>query len=122
MEHEPILQMRSDRMILRYAYHKPFLVKFCDKCEWQNGFKPDKGDLDGYVDRSKTNKGTGAGMYRRGLRRGHSFSFGLHTTSFQTEVYTIMAHIMEDIERGYTDGNICILSNSQSLRPLRVSR
>jgi hypothetical protein len=34
MEHEPILQMRSDRMLLRSTYHKPFTVKFPDKCEW----------------------------------------------------------------------------------------
>jgi hypothetical protein len=25
----------------RYAYHKPFTVKFSDKCEWQNKFQPD---------------------------------------------------------------------------------
>jgi hypothetical protein len=37
MEHEPILQMGSDRMLPRYAYHKPFTVKFPDKCEWQMG-------------------------------------------------------------------------------------
>jgi hypothetical protein len=41
MEHEPILQMGSDMMLPRYAYHKPFTVKFPDKCEWQNGFNPD---------------------------------------------------------------------------------
>jgi hypothetical protein len=34
MEHEPILQMGSDMMLVRYAYHKPFTVKFPDKCEW----------------------------------------------------------------------------------------
>jgi hypothetical protein len=41
VEYEPILQMGSDRMLLRYAYHKPFRVKFPDKCEWQNEFNPD---------------------------------------------------------------------------------
>jgi hypothetical protein len=81
MEHEPILQMGSDRMLPRYAYHKPFTVKFPDKCEWQNGFNPDnKAGLVWYTDRSKTNKGTVAGVYRWGSRRGHSFSLGLHTT------------------------------------------
>jgi hypothetical protein len=38
--------MGTNRMIPRYAYHKPFMVKFPDKCEWQKGFKPDiKGGL-----------------------------------------------------------------------------
>jgi len=36
MEHEPIPQMKSDRKLLRYAYYKPLMVKFHDKCEWQN--------------------------------------------------------------------------------------
>jgi hypothetical protein len=33
MEHEPNLQMGSDRMLPRYADHKPFTVNFPDKCE-----------------------------------------------------------------------------------------
>jgi len=41
MEHEPILQMGTYKMKQRYAYHKPFTVKFPDKCEWQNKFQPD---------------------------------------------------------------------------------
>ena len=40
MEHEPILWKGTDRMILRYAYHKPFMVKSPEKCEWKKGFKP----------------------------------------------------------------------------------
>jgi hypothetical protein len=42
MKHEPILQMGSDRMFLRYAYHKLFMVNCPDKCEWQNRFNPDQ--------------------------------------------------------------------------------
>jgi hypothetical protein len=110
MEHEPILQMRSDRMLLRYAYHKPFTVKFPDKCEWQNRFNLDsKGGLVWYTDGSKTNEGTGAGVYRWGLSRGHSFNLGLHTTVFHAEIYAIKACIMENIEKGYTGRNISIL-------------
>jgi hypothetical protein len=41
LEHEPILQMGTDRFVPKYAYHKPITVKFLDKCEWQNGFKVD---------------------------------------------------------------------------------
>lgn len=65
MEDEPIPPMRADRVTPRYAYHKPFTVKFLGSCEWQNGFKPDiKGGLVWYTDRSKTNKGTGEEVYR----------------------------------------------------------
>jgi hypothetical protein len=51
-------------MLLRFVYHKPFMVKFPDKCKWQNGFNPDnKGHLVWYIDGYKTNKGTVAGVY-----------------------------------------------------------
>jgi len=33
IEHEPILQIWTDRMIPSYAYHKPFTAKFADKSE-----------------------------------------------------------------------------------------
>jgi ribonuclease HI len=72
-----------------------------------------KGGLVWYTDGSKTNKGTGAGVYRWGSRRGHSFSLGLHITLFQAEIYAIKACIMENIEKGYTGRNIYILSDSQ---------
>jgi hypothetical protein len=50
----------------------------------------------------------------RGLRRGHSSILGLHSTVFQTEIYTIYTCVIETIERGYMCRNICILSNSQA--------
>jgi hypothetical protein len=66
------------------------------------------------MDGSKTNKSTGAGVYRWGSRRGHSFRLGLHTMVFQAEIYTIKACITENIEKGYTEKKICILSDSQA--------
>jgi len=99
MENKPILHMWSDRMLLRYAYHKPFTVKFPEKCIWQNGFNRDnKQGLVWYTDGSKTSKGTGAQTYRWGSRWGHSFSRGLHTTVFQAEMYAIKACTMENTE------------------------
>jgi ribonuclease HI len=102
-------------MLSRYAYHKSFTVKFADKCEWQNRFNPHiKGGLVWYTDGSKTNKGTGAGVYRWGLRKRNSFSLGLHIMVFQAEICAIKACVLENIEKGYTGRNICILSNSQA--------
>jgi len=31
MDHEPIRQMGTVKMMLRYVYHKPFVVKFPNK-------------------------------------------------------------------------------------------
>jgi hypothetical protein len=58
------------------------------------------------MDRSKTNEGTGAMVYKWSLKQGHSFSLGLHTTAFQAEIYVIKACIMENIEYGYRGRNI----------------
>ena len=43
------------------------------------------------MDVSKTNKNIGAGAYGLGVKRGHSFSFGLNPTVFQAAVYAIKA-------------------------------
>jgi len=61
----------------------------------------------------KTNKGTDAGVYGWGLRRGHSFILGFHTTLLQIEIYTIEACIMENTEKCYTWRNIYFLSDRQ---------
>jgi hypothetical protein len=59
-------------MLLRYAYHKPFTVKFPNKREWHNEINPDNW----YTDKSKTNTGTGDGDYRWDSRRGTASVLG----------------------------------------------
>jgi hypothetical protein len=77
MKKEPILQMGSDKMIPRSVYDKPFMIRFPNRSEWKEGFQPDrKGGLIWYTDGSKTNKGTGAGVYCYGTGRKPSISFG----------------------------------------------
>jgi hypothetical protein len=62
MKHEPICKTGSDRMLPSYAYHKPCMVKFPEKCGYQNGFDPDnKGGVVWYAARSRTKKVTGVG-------------------------------------------------------------
>ena len=90
-------------MIFRHAHHKPLTVKFPDKCEWQISFKPHiREGLVWYTDGSKSIKGNGTGQHRRGLRKSHSFSLGLHNTVFQAKIYNIKACNMENREQGYT--------------------
>jgi len=97
------------------VYSKTFTIKFPDKCEWQNVFNPDnKGGLVWYKDGSKTNKGTGAGVYRWCSRREHTFNLGLHTTVYQAELYVIKACVMGNTEKGYKRRNIYILFGSQA--------
>jgi hypothetical protein len=70
----------------------PIMVKFHDKCEWQNGFTPDKekGGLVWNTDGSKTNQDPGATVYSWSLRREHIFSLGLSATLFQAAIYCTM--------------------------------
>jgi len=87
--------MGTDKMILRYAYHKPFKVQLSNKHELQNGFNlENKGGLVWYMDGSKTNEYTGAGVCKWG--KGHSFSLGLHTTVFHAEINAIKTCIIEN--------------------------
>jgi len=59
---ETICKMGSDRMLPNYAHHKPCMVKFPEKCGYQNGFNPDnKRGMVWYAARSRTKKVTGAG-------------------------------------------------------------
>jgi ribonuclease HI len=115
MKKEPILQMESDKMIPKHVYDKPFTMRFPDRREWKEGFQPDrKGGLIWYKDDSKTNKGTGAGVYCDGTRRKLSFSLGQNTTVFQEELYAIKACAFENLERNYSNRNIYILSDSRA--------
>jgi hypothetical protein len=83
MKKEPILQTGSDKMIPRHVYDKPFTIRFPDGSEWKVGFQPNrKGGLIWHTDGSKTNKGTGAGVYCHGTRQTLCFSHGQYTTVF----------------------------------------
>jgi hypothetical protein len=64
------------------------------------------------MDGSKTDEGTGAGVYKWGLRKRHSFIRGLYTTVFQAEMYAIKARVRENTEKGYKGRSVCILSDS----------
>jgi len=50
-----------------------------------------KGALSGKQMGPRPYKGTVTGVYRWGLRRGHSFSLGLYTLIFGAEIYAIKA-------------------------------
>jgi hypothetical protein len=73
----------------------------------RKGLNPtEKGGLIWFTDGSKTNKGTGAGVYCYGTRLRRSFSLGQYTTVFQAEVYAIKACTYENIDRNYKNRNI----------------
>jgi hypothetical protein len=62
-----------------------------------------------YTDGSKSDEGTGAGVYGCGTRMRLSFSLGQYMTLFQAELYAIKACTMEIIHKGHNIRIICIL-------------
>jgi hypothetical protein len=73
-----------------------------------------EGGLICYTDHSKTNKGTGAGVYGCGMRWNPTFSLEQYTVVFWAEVYAITAHMVEYLDRKYRNRNIYILSDNQA--------
>jgi hypothetical protein len=116
MKKEPILQMGSNKMMLRHVYDKHFMIRFPDRSGWKEGFQPDRrGGLIWFTDGSeKTNKGTEAGVYCYGTGRKLSFNLRYSTTVFQAEVYAIKACTVDTLDRNYKNRNICILSDRQA--------
>ena len=93
VDQEPVLQIGSDRILLRYVYHKTFTVKFPDKCKWQNGFNPDnRVGLVWYTDGYKTNKGNGTWVYRY-CWRGGTTSFLGSTPSNSRPKYALLRFV-----------------------------
>jgi hypothetical protein len=73
---------------------------------------PDKkAGLVWYTDRSNI---TGTWVYKWRSKRGHTFILGLHTMVFQSEIYDIMACIIDIMEMDYKDTNTYIISDSQA--------
>jgi hypothetical protein len=69
-----------------------FMVKFPDKCEWLNSFKPNiREGLVWYMDSSKSNEGIDAWVYRWGSRRRCSFSLG--STPYSRLKYMPLRHV-----------------------------
>ena len=77
-----------------------------------------------YTDGSKTNEGTGAGIYKLGSKKEHSFCLGLHTTVFQAEIYMSSRNAKWRTWKRATKGGISIFSPiaKQPLRHLIISR
>jgi hypothetical protein len=91
MEDEPKLQMRTDSITPRYAYHKPFTVKFPDRCEWQNRCKTDaiqtpKKDWSCTQTGLRPIKALVLRCTDEAQESGTA-CVGLHTTIFQAEIY-----------------------------------
>jgi len=67
-----------------------------------------------YTDGSRTDSGTGSGIYGQRPNRSYCFPLGKFATVFQTEIYAILQCAYENIRRAYKNKRILIFSDSQA--------
>ncbi|XP_063379410.1 uncharacterized protein LOC134666190 [Cydia fagiglandana] len=121
---ERITNMGCDKMQPKFVFHKNFNVKIPTRAEWTEGLEApisDENDIIWYTDGSKTESGTGAGIYANDFSS--SISMGNYATVFQAETFAIIACVHENIVRRTQGKNIYILSDSQAaLKALEAPR
>jgi len=67
-----------------------------------------------YTDGSRTDSGTGSGIYGRRPNRSYCFPLGKFATVFPTEIYAILQCAYENIRRAYKNKRILICSDNQA--------
>jgi len=76
-----------------------------------------------FTDGSRTEEGTGAGIYGQSVKRMLSISLGKHTAVFQAEVYAILACIHEIRTQDRPEKYVIICRDSQvALKALQAAR
>ena len=107
---DPILDMRSDHTIQVYNYTKTFNV-IIDIDYWRKK-DPElpKDALIWFTDGSRTDLGTGSGIYGLKPSKSYSFSLGKFASVFQTEIYAILWCAYENIRKSYKNKRILILT------------
>jgi hypothetical protein len=97
MEKEPILQMRSDKIIPSHIYDKSFTIKIPVKREWNKGFQPDgKGRLIWYTEGSKTKKALELGCIATEQGRNLVLALG-NTEQYSRQKHTPLRHVQSRI-------------------------
>jgi hypothetical protein len=96
---DPLRDMWSDCFIPVYYYTKNLVVKIDqENLKNKDPVLPEI-VLIWFTDSSRTDSGTGAGIYGRRPERSFSLSLGRHATVFQTKIYVILICVYEHTKR-----------------------
>lgn len=110
-----VLDIPSDHLPLRHVFGKSFSVVIPPRDDWKDGSRPlQPCESEWYTDGSKGEKGTGAGILGVQDGVGIVVPMGMFPTVFQAEVTAIMECAVYNLNRGITDRNISIFSDSQA--------
>ena len=121
---DPLL-LRRDAMPPVLSFNKKYKILVPNREQWLQPdlslFRP--GGLIWYTDGSRTEAGSGAGIYGAQPKVKISFALGRCATVFQAELSAILACVQENLQRGYTGKHIYICSDSQAvLSALEMTR
>ncbi|KAJ8911658.1 hypothetical protein NQ315_006004 [Exocentrus adspersus] len=111
--------MGTDYMTPKYMFNRDFEISIGDRGDLTEDHYSTVPGITWYTDWSKTEQGTGAGIYS-GMRKIElSLPLGRYTSVFQAEVYALLQCARENNLRAYRNKRINILTDSQAARHLR---
>lgn len=111
---EELLNLPRDSTIRKFNFEKNFSTGLRNKKEWngESTYPLERHTIRWYTDGSKTNEGTGAGVF--GPRTKYTESMGNSPSIFQAEVNAIERCVQFNLSRKYKKRDIAILSDSQA--------
>lgn len=110
--------MISDYSLPEYHFEKPFQITISSREEWKDKeteITSGPEQLTWYTDGSKTEVGTGAGVYGYKPRKDLKYSLGKHMTVFQAEASALHACVRENLRKKYKKQKISIFTDSQAV-------
>jgi len=105
-------EMPEDRVETTFCFEIKFTANVAEISEWADGSPPTKADVTVYTDGSKTEEGTGAGVYSEEMNPKLSIPLGTHTTVFQ--VFTIDESARRMVTAELSGKKVLICSDGKS--------
>lgn len=120
---DPIFEMPRDKMIPKMNFTRNFEAIFPDRSEWLNGWPstlPESKWIR-FTDGSKTEGGTGAGMYNPETGTGTWISLGKLSSIFQAETFAALTGARELLPEGIRGREVLICTDSESAMKALIS-
>lgn len=111
----PLFDLPKDDITKEYHFERNFLTRIDNKSDWESGKITEslkENTIKWYTDGSKTDKGSGAGVF--GPRTKYFESLGKYTSVFQAEIHAIDRCAQMILNRNYLKQDIAIFTDSQS--------
>jgi len=107
-------EMPEDRVETTFCFERKFKANVTETSVWEDGSPPTEADVTVYTDGSKTEEGTGAGVYSEEMNLKLSIPLGTHTTVFQSEVFAIDESARQMVRAELSGKKVLICSDSKS--------